>query len=72
MCRDEFHWCILLIFQIFCNEGPMAEKDSTLSSKNATDNILLRNCTDVFRLNAENLKKLCRKFNIPLQLPKKA
>ena len=50
----------------------MAEKDSTLSSKKATDNIIPRNCNDVFGLKAENLKKLCKKFNVPLQLPKKA
>ena len=43
-----------------------------LSSKKPTDNILPRNSTDVFGLKAENLKITLKKFNIPLQLPKKA
>ena len=42
----------------------MAEKDSPLSSKNATDNILPRDCNEVLRLKAEYLKKLCKTFNI--------
>ena len=50
----------------------MAEKDSTLSSEIATNNMLQRNCNEKFGIKAENLKKLCKMFNIPLQFPKKA
>ena len=40
--------------------------------KKKTKNILPRNSIYVLELEAENLTNLCKRFNIPLQLPKKA